>query len=169
MFSVPDFLDRAKSAAGIESDYALGKLTGLGKANISSYRLEKSAPDERAILKLCALTGDDPAEIASLIQWSRASNDDAASLWRRVAEQVKKAGNFVIAFTLVAMVLEAMGTSPASASALSFSSADHCLYIMSNGLLIVSTCRAALLLVALFRAGQSREQGGCNGLVTTVR
>jgi len=88
MFSIEQFLDRAKKGAGVESDYALAKITGIGKGNISNYRNGKSMPDERAIEALCRLSGDDPVDVAVRIQSMRAANDDAADLWRRVAARL---------------------------------------------------------------------------------
>lgn len=112
MFSVPEFLDRAKRGAGVESDYALAKVTGLAKNAISNYRNEKNAPDERAILALCALSGDDPFYVATMIQSMRAANDDAASLWRRAADKLKGAA----AVGAIAVILSAAMPADALAS-----------------------------------------------------
>jgi hypothetical protein len=122
MFSVPALLDRAKSAAGVDSDYALAKLLETNKANVSNWRLGKVAPDERAILHLCQLSGDDPDYVAACVQVMRAGNDDAAALWRRVASRLS-AGLVV---SVVGFVLLA-GFAPSPAMA---DSGDHSLYIM---------------------------------------
>ena len=117
MFNVNDFLDRAKAAAGVESDYALAvKVLGYkAQTTVSNWRNERSTPDERAIIKLCALTGDDPLDVAVRLQSMRAANDDAADLWRQVAEKLKGVG-VVIMFPAVAMLLLALYPAAAEAS-----------------------------------------------------
>lgn len=107
MFDVDAFLDRAKAAAGVTSDYALGvKVLGYKHTTtVTNWRSGRSVPDERAIMKLCALTGDDPEHVAACLQSMRAANDDAAELWRRVAERLRQGGAASIAFTLAAALI----------------------------------------------------------------
>ena len=132
MFSVPAFLDRAKAGAGVDSDYALAKLLGVNRANVSGWRNETFAPDVPAIIKLCELSGDDPDHVAACIQSMRAANDDAAGLWRRVAERLKAGGQDVIAGLAVAMVFGALSAERAEAAPL-YSAIDAAgLCIMSN-------------------------------------
>lgn len=128
MFSIPDFLDRAKRGAGVESDYGLAKALGVNRANVSGWRNEKFAPDERAIVLLCKYSGDDPEHVAACIQSMRAANDDAADLWRRVAERLKGTAGAVFVWTLLAIVLAEYTSTPAYAA----SAAGGGLYIMSN-------------------------------------
>jgi transcriptional regulator with XRE-family HTH domain len=89
MFTVVALLDRAKRIAGVESDYALAKVSGIGNRTISNYRTGRSAPDARALIVLCALSGDDPEHVAACIQAIRASNDDEVGLWLRIAERLR--------------------------------------------------------------------------------
>jgi hypothetical protein len=132
MFSVPALLDRAKSAAGVDSDYALAKLLGVHKANVSNWRVEKTAPDGRSIVKLCALSGDDPEHVAASIQVMRSASDEEAALWRRVASRLS-AGLVV---SVVGFVLLA-GFAPSPAMA---DSGNDSLYIMSTLLLLRLLC-----------------------------
>jgi hypothetical protein len=99
MFSITEWLDRAKSRAGIETDYRLSKLAGITTQAISGYRSGVRMPDDSVILKICALSGDDPEHVAACIQSMRAANDDAADLWRRVANRLQKG------FVTLSMVL----------------------------------------------------------------
>lgn len=133
-FSVPDLLDRAKRGAGIESDYALAKLMGTHKANVSVWRNEKSAPDERAILKLCELSGDDPVDVAIEIQSSRAANDEAMDLWGRVSARLKSAGQNVLVYGSIAIVFAAVHQDATAEIALPPLDEVAGLYIMSNAL-----------------------------------
>jgi hypothetical protein len=129
MFSVPDLLDRAKKGAGVESDYALAKLLGhRNQANVSGWRNERTAPDERAIQALCKLSGDDPEYVAAMIQGMRAANDDAAGLWRRVAERLKGGVGAVMVATVALLALSALDLSPTAQAA----SASAPVIVMSN-------------------------------------
>jgi hypothetical protein len=130
MFSIPEFLDRAKRGAGIDSDYALAKLVGVSRANVSNWRNERNAPDERAIEELCKFSGDDPDHVAACIQSMRAANDDAAFLWRRVAERLARGGQNVIAAVALTLIFAAeMWPVPSDAATLPTASSER-LYIM---------------------------------------
>lgn len=108
MFSVADFLDRAKAGAGNVTDYRLAKLVGVTTQAVSAWRVGRTTPDERSILKLCALSGDDPEHVAACIQSMRAANDDAADLWRRVAARLQGGvADLAILSTLVALAFAA--------------------------------------------------------------
>lgn len=85
MFSVAEFLDRAKVRANIESDYRLAKVIGKSHNVISGYRHGKSLPEESVIEQLCALSGDDPDLIAAQIQAARSKTPEARTMWLRVA------------------------------------------------------------------------------------
>lgn len=117
MFDVSKFLDRAKAGAGISSDYALAKIIGVGHPRVSNWRRGENAPDERAILALCQLSGDDPEHVAACIQAMRAANDDAAALWERVARRLAGGANVILA-AVAAIVLLAPSQDGALAATL---------------------------------------------------
>lgn len=93
MFSVNDFLDRAKKAAGVDTDYALA-LKVLGhrtQSRISSWR-HGVIPDDDAALALCRLTGDDPEDVLVRLQSMRVANDpDVSAVWERLRNDFEKA------------------------------------------------------------------------------
>lgn len=153
MFDVDSFLDRAKVAAGVTSDYALAvKVLGYPRQSvITNWRTARTMPDERAILKLCELTGDDPEHVAACIQSMRAANDDAADLWRRIAERLKGAAAVVMAPAAVALLFIAATPGTAEAHALPSFSDAAALCVMSNLLR-----RFAMRLYSLCR----RKRGG---------
>lgn len=128
MFSVADFLDRAKAGAGNVTDYRLSKLIGVTPQAISGWRSGIRAPDERAILALCKLSGDNPLFVATMIQSMRAANDDAASLWRRAADKLKGAA----AVGAIAVILSAAMPADALASSVSAAGSLAGLCVMSN-------------------------------------
>lgn len=155
MFSVPDFLDRAKKGAGVTSDYALAKALGhTNQANVSGWRNEKSAPDERAILALCALSGDDPHHVAACIFSMRAANDDAAGLWRGLAARLEKGYAEISLLVFLATLCVAVQAEPVRAALPFADDAAPGLYIMLSVACVRFAWRVALL---CWR--QSRAQG----------
>lgn len=90
MLKVSEFLDKSKACANIESDYRLAKIIGISHGAITSYRTDRTLPDERVIQKLCELTGDDPDVISALFQSRRARTEEGRVLWMRVAERLVK-------------------------------------------------------------------------------
>jgi len=133
MFDVNDFLDRAKRAAGVTSDYALGvKVLGHAKnSTVSNWRAGRSAPDARSVLKLCELTGDDPEHVVACLQAMRAANDEESGLWQRIAARLKQQGSASLFFAL-ALGFLAVGML-AGAPALADEAASS-LRIMSNSI-----------------------------------
>ncbi len=85
MFKAPEFLDHAKAIARVDTDYKLSKVSGIGLQSISNYRTGRTLPDELAITKLCALSGDDPAVVAAQVQAARAKDETARKLWQGIA------------------------------------------------------------------------------------
>lgn len=135
MFSVAEFLDRAKRNAGIVSDYQLAGTIGINTQNISSYRKGKSLPDERMVLKLCELSGDDPALVVAEFQAMRAKDDGVRELWRMVAARLAQvpahavAGVLLPAFVALSLIASEPDTAEAVAALPSFGN-GHSLYIM---------------------------------------
>lgn len=113
---IASFLDRAKAGAGIESDYALAKLLDIGLSRVSNWRRGANVPDERAIEKLCELSGDDLVEMLVDIESLRAANDDTAGLWRQVAERLKSGGQNVLVMAFFAAFFIANINQPADAA-----------------------------------------------------
>lgn len=98
MFDVAAFLDRAKTGAGVDSDYALAKLLGhKTQSRVSNWRRGENAPDTASMLKLCEWSGDDPDHVAACLQSMRAANDDEAAVWERIAARLKAGANVIVA------------------------------------------------------------------------
>lgn len=116
MFSVAEFLDRAKVRANIESDYRLAKVIGKSHNVISGYRHGKSLPEESVIEQLCALSGDDPDLIAAQIQAARSKTPEARTMWLRVAARMAGHAQPAILAALFAIALIAGYASPAKAA-----------------------------------------------------
>ncbi len=88
MLKVSEFLDKSKACAGIETDYRLAKVIGISHSAVTSYRTDRTLPDERVIQKLCEFTGDDPDVISALFQSRRARTEEGRVLWMRVAQRL---------------------------------------------------------------------------------
>ena len=118
MFSIAEFLDRAKARASIDTDYRLGKVIGISHQVISGYRLGKSLPNESVIEQLCALSGDDPDFIAAQIQAARAKDAPARVMWSRIAARLAGGASTAILSVLFSIGLIAGTTQDAMASSL---------------------------------------------------
>jgi hypothetical protein len=148
MFDVSDFLDRAKAAAGVDSDYALAvKVLGYKKAStVYNWRSGLSAPDVRAVLKLCALTGDDPEHVVACLQSMRAANDDESEFWQHLAQRLKQTGAASIScLAVLAMVFLALHADTVQAAPDLLNSAGWGLCIMSTVCLLRIVWRLARL------------------------
>ena len=94
MFSIPDFLGRAKAGLARKlgekavSDYRLAKHIEVTPQTVSGWLAGVRMPDDRAVIKLCELSGDDPVTVAVQLQGMRAANDEAAELWKQVAARL---------------------------------------------------------------------------------
>lgn len=118
MFSIAEFLERAKAGAGIDTDYRLGKVIGISHQVISGYRLGKSLPSESVIEQLCALSGDDPGVIAAQIQAARSKTPEAVNMWLMIAKRLAGGASTAILSVLFAISLIAGGAVDARAGGL---------------------------------------------------
>lgn len=118
MFSVANFLDRAKASASIDSDYRLAKVIGITHSVISGYRAGKSLPNESVIEQLCGLSGDDPDYIAAQIQAARSKDGPARVMWSRIAARLSGAATTAILSVCFTISLIAASASDARATTL---------------------------------------------------
>lgn len=84
------YLDAAKQALGVTSDYALGKALGLNHSAISNYRSGRSNFDDATAIKVARAAGIDPAEVFFAMQVERAKSDDARAVWSGLLEKFSK-------------------------------------------------------------------------------
>ena len=98
-FSASQFLDHVRAsgrdpmrkAPGIDSDYRVAQLTGMTKAAMSRYRKDLSIPDDETIVRLCLLTGEDPARYLVDAAAARSRDEATRALWERIAERLSAA------------------------------------------------------------------------------
>ena len=108
MFSVAVWLDSVKAKAGISSDYGLAKLIEKNQSLITNYRAGRSMPEAEIVMKLCELSGDDPAVILAQIQAARAQDGKARSLWESIAQRLQHGGALVGQMAMAAILLVAL-------------------------------------------------------------
>jgi transcriptional regulator with XRE-family HTH domain len=139
MFSIADLLDRARSRANIPSDYKLADVLGITRSAVSSWRMGKSYPDERALGQLCALSGDDPGIWAANVQAERAQSPEGKNMWLLVAKRLAGGASTAILSVLIALGLVALPAEPAQAADGKVLSKANCtfLYIVSSTFLSV--------------------------------
>ncbi|QXZ10950.1 helix-turn-helix domain-containing protein [Comamonas sp. Y33R10-2] len=58
-----EWIDRAKNAAKIESDYAIAKILGIHRATVSNYRKSSGLLDVEVSIKVAEIMGIPPEKI----------------------------------------------------------------------------------------------------------
>ena len=91
MVNIAALLDKAKVIHKIPSDYKLALVMGVQHGSLRNYRDGKTLPDARVILRICELTGGDPALLAAEIEADRAKTDEARALWTEMAKRLAAA------------------------------------------------------------------------------
>jgi transcriptional regulator with XRE-family HTH domain len=127
MKSTVQYLDAVKDRLDLPSDYAIAKALNVTRAAVSSYRTGRSMPDDLVCARIAAVIGVEPMEVIAAINYQRAKNDDARSLWESIWG--KAAG--AIALNLIVCVVGALAVVPSPARA-SEASNSASLYLMSN-------------------------------------
>ncbi len=112
MVNIAALLDKAKLIHSLKSDYKLAIVMGVQHGSLRNYRDGKTLPDARVILKICELTGEDPALLAAEIEAARAKTDAGKALWTEMAKRlsVAAAAGIVSASVLAGPTLPAAPT-----------------------------------------------------------
>lgn len=112
MVNIASLLDKAKLIHSLKSDYKLAIVMGVQHGSLRNYRDGKTLPDARVILKICELTGEDPALLAAEIEAARAKTDEGKALWTEMAKRlsVAAAAGIVSASVLAGPTLPAAPT-----------------------------------------------------------
>jgi hypothetical protein len=103
------YLDLAKKALGIATDYALAKHLGTTTSRIGNWRAGRSLPDALMCERLAKITGIADVRVIADVQAERSSNPEEIELWRRIAKRVAVA-------VLPAIAAAIAAPSPAEAS-----------------------------------------------------
>lgn len=116
MISIANLIDSAKVSGRIETDYRLAKIIGINQSALGNYRAGRSLPDERVLAQLCALSGDDVAVFAALIQAERARTPQGKTLWETIAKRLMDGAAPAILSVCFAITLVAVYADTARAS-----------------------------------------------------
>lgn len=75
------YLDEAKVALGIASDYALAKALGIRTTTISNYRSGRNHFDDATAMKVAVILKIDPLEVVAAANVERAKTSDVRTMW----------------------------------------------------------------------------------------
>ena len=85
MRTVNELLDQAKTAQGIETDMALAKALGVGRAAVSTWRHGTRLPDAVACATIAGLAGLPLAKVLGIVGEARAISREEKAVWRKLA------------------------------------------------------------------------------------
>lgn len=75
------YLDDAKKALNIDSDYAMAKWLGCSRMAVSHYRSGKRTIDDYAAVKIAEALHIEPMEIIATANMEREKTDDRKAYW----------------------------------------------------------------------------------------
>ena len=82
------WIDRVKTAKGIESDYAAAKTLGISRAVVSSYRGAIPTMDEDTAVKVALALDVNPVVILADQAMERSKSEPAKKAWKEVLEKL---------------------------------------------------------------------------------
>ncbi|MBT2180507.1 hypothetical protein KKP06_22075 [Ralstonia pickettii] len=83
-----EYLDAAKAALDIESDYALAKHLGVTKGAVSAIRQGKAGIGEELAISIADILHIDAFEIVAAASYERAKSPRAKALWESVQQRI---------------------------------------------------------------------------------
>ena len=90
------YLDEAKKALVLSSDYALAKHLGIRKQRIQEWRCGRSHPDAYACTVLAVALNLDPARVIAEVQAEAEKDPKRAGFWRSFLSRASRAGLLAI-------------------------------------------------------------------------
>jgi hypothetical protein len=79
-----EYLDAAKRALGVDSDYALAKRLNMRPSSISNYRSGRSSMDDDVCAKVAAAIGTHPGLVMLDMHKERAKTPAERSIWQEI-------------------------------------------------------------------------------------
>lgn len=92
-----EYLDKAKIALAIKSDYGLGKALKISDARISDYYKDKAWPDAYACTQIALALKLDPMEVVADIQSQSAKTEERKKFW---LDFIGRTGKLVVVLLL---------------------------------------------------------------------
>ena len=97
--NISELLDLAKKNNNLESDYALHKMAGITKQQISAFRIGRENPGTYEIFRLAILAGQEPAQCIAEIKAQTEKNPTKRDFWRDFRQHAGKAAVIALALT----------------------------------------------------------------------
>jgi predicted transcriptional regulator len=83
-----DYLNAAKTALGIESDYGMAKWLGVTKQTVSGYKSGSRIIDDYAAARIAEALGKEAIEVIAVANMEREKVSERKEFWRKVASRV---------------------------------------------------------------------------------
>lgn len=80
-----EYLQQAKKALNIESDYALAKALGVTRSGMSAHMSGKTTMSDQTACRVAAIIGKHAGLVMLDMQRERASTPEQANIWSEVA------------------------------------------------------------------------------------
>lgn len=81
-----EYLDTAKKALGIESDYGIAQYLNVTRQAINNWRKNRQVMDDYAAAKIAEALGLNPMEVIAAANLEREKGEERKSYWRKVFE-----------------------------------------------------------------------------------
>ena len=83
---IDDLIDKAKTRAYLQSDYALAKAMGIERQIISQWRSGKRHPSNDEAVQLATLAGLEDMQVIALIEYETANSEKKKKFWKHYME-----------------------------------------------------------------------------------
>jgi hypothetical protein len=84
-------LDRAKEKQGVQSDYALCKISGFSPQLVANWRHGRSLPDEKSCVRIGQLAQVNPYVLIAECNAARAQDETQKTIWETIARKLELA------------------------------------------------------------------------------
>ena len=99
-----EYLDKAKIALAIKSDYGLGKALKISNQRIADYYKSKAWPDAYACVQIALALKLDPLEVLADIESQSAKNEERRKFWEDFIGRTKRvAAVLLLALTFISI------------------------------------------------------------------
>jgi len=91
-----EYLDAAKKALSVESDYEMARKLGIQKQAMSNYRTRIRTIDDYTAAKIAEALGLDPMEVIAAANAEREKDGKRREYWRQIGAKVVAAGLMLV-------------------------------------------------------------------------
>ena len=85
--TINELMDKARTRANLQSDYALAKALGIDRSIISQWRKGKKHPSTTEAAQLAALAGLEEMPVIAAIEYQTATTEKKKQFWKCYLEQ----------------------------------------------------------------------------------